>query len=321
MTNWTRREWLTATATAAAGGAVLSRPAFAQAEASATGGVPETTSGVLVRRDYVDGPYGQIHVRIAEPRRRRDNVHPALACFHYSPGSARMFDAVLPRLATDRTVIAPDTPGYGASALPPAQPTLPDYADALAAGLARLGHGPRGRPIDLMGHLTGSLLAVELATTRPRWVRRLVLSRSPAFDVQRRRDYVADVQQRAATRRQDARGGYLVERLARGLETRPAGTAPWLYMGLFIDSVSAGDAWAWGDIAAIGYPAEERFPRLAQPVLLFTYPDAPDPAWDRTPGLIPQVRVVEIAGAADWVWQLEPARIATPARQFLDAPG
>lgn len=72
-----------------------------------------------------------------------------------------------------------------------------------------------------------------------------MLSRSPAFDAERRRAYVADVQQRAATRRQDASGGYLVERLKRGLETRAPGTPPWSYVGLFIDSVSPGDDWAW----------------------------------------------------------------------------
>ena len=204
MTHLTRRELLAITTTAAL--EATSPEAGAGAGAS-------VGDSVLVRREYVDGPWGQIHLRIAEPRRRRDNVRPALACFHYSPGSSRMYEAVLPRLATDRTVIAPDTPGYGASAPPPSQPTLPEYADALAAGLERLGHGPRGRPIDLLGHLTGSLLAVELATTRPRWVRRLVLSRSPAFDA---------------------------ERLKRGLDTRPPGTPPWLYVGLFIDSVTPG---------------------------------------------------------------------------------
>jgi pimeloyl-ACP methyl ester carboxylesterase len=282
--------------------------------------LPATAHGsaaVVIRRDYVDGPSGQIHVRIAEPARRRDNVRPVLACFHYSPGSARMFDAVLPLLATDRTVIAPDTPGYGASATPPQQPTLPEYADALAVALARLGHGPRGRPIDLLGHLTGSLIAVELATTRPRWIRRLVLSRSPAFDAQRRREYVAAVQERAATRREDERGSYLVERLTRGLETRPAGTPPLAYMGQFIDSVSPGDAWPWGDIAAIGYAAEDRFPKLTQPVLLLMYEGTTDAAWLRTPSLIPGVQTATITGGSDWVWQTDPRRIAEPVRAFL----
>ena len=302
---------MTATASAAL---ASSWPTLAIAAAAA-----KDTSGVIVRREYVDGPWGQIHVRIAEPRRRRDRVHPTLACFHYSPGSARMFDAVLPLLARDRAVIAPDTPGYGASTAPPAQPTLPDYAEALAAGLARLGHGPRDRPIDLMGHLTGSLIAVELAATRPRWIRRLVLSRSPAFDAERRRSYVAEVQKRAADRRQDARGTYLVERLQRGLDTRPPGTPTSLYTGRFIDSVSPGDTWSWGDVAAISYPAEDVFPRLTQPVLLLTYPTAGDPAFDRTRSLIPHVRVVELDGSPDWAWQLEPERIATPVGEFLGA--
>ena len=33
---------------------------------------------------------------------------------------------------------------------------------------------------------------------------------------------------------------------------------------------------------------------------------------------IPGVRVVELTGVADWIWQLEPGRIAGPARAFLD---
>lgn len=228
-----------------------------------------------------------------------------------------MYEAVLPLLATDRTVIAFDTPGYGASAPPPAQPTLPEYADALAIALGRLGHGERGRRIDLLGHLTGSLIAVELATTRPRWIRRLILSRAPAFDAERRRAYVADVEARAAARREDSRGTYLIDRLTRGLDSRPPDTPPSLYLGPFIDSVSPGDAWAWGDVAAIGYAAEDRFPKLTQPVLLFTYADSKDDAWKRTPSLIPKARVIELDGATDWVWQLEPQRIAEPIRAFL----
>jgi pimeloyl-ACP methyl ester carboxylesterase len=303
-----------------AAAAALSAPATLRAAASGSDGVSAAMSkaaDVVVRRTYVDGPWGQVHMRVAQPARRRDDVKPALVCFHYSPGSARMYDAVLPLLATDRTVIAPDTPGYGASAPPPAQPTLPEYANALAVALAALGHGERGRPIDVMGHLTGSLLAVELATTRPRWIRKLVLSRSPAFDAERRRTYVADVLARAETRRQDSRGTYLIERLTRGLDGRPPGTPPSTYLGQFIDSVSPGDAWAWGDVAAIGYPAEDRFPRLLQPTLLLMYPDSKDEAWRRTPSLIPGARVVELTGASDWSWQLDPQRIAAPVLEFL----
>jgi hypothetical protein len=70
MTKWTRRDFATATTAGAAG---LALPPRARAKDAAADPTPDG-SGVIVRRDYVDGPYGQIHVRIAEPRRRRENV-------------------------------------------------------------------------------------------------------------------------------------------------------------------------------------------------------------------------------------------------------
>jgi pimeloyl-ACP methyl ester carboxylesterase len=88
-----------------------------------------------VQRQYVNGPYGQIHVRIARPASRSAERHPPLVCFHYTPGSSRMYAALLPHLATDRVVIAVDTPGYGGSDAPAAQPTLAEYAVAITAGL------------------------------------------------------------------------------------------------------------------------------------------------------------------------------------------
>jgi len=41
-----------------------------------------------------------------------------LILLHANPGDSRDFDAILPRLAKDYRVLAPDWPGYGESALP-----------------------------------------------------------------------------------------------------------------------------------------------------------------------------------------------------------
>jgi hypothetical protein len=42
---------------------------------------------VAVRRSYVDGPFGQMHIRVAGEQ----SDHPPLFCFHMSPMSGRIF--------------------------------------------------------------------------------------------------------------------------------------------------------------------------------------------------------------------------------------
>jgi pimeloyl-ACP methyl ester carboxylesterase len=98
-------------------------------------------------------------------------------CLHPSPTTGEMFQDLQSELATSRVVHCPDTPGFGASDAPPAQPTIADYGGALGDAFVSLGHGdsqsPRGQ-IDLFGFHTGSLIAVEFALQFPQMVRRLI---------------------------------------------------------------------------------------------------------------------------------------------------
>jgi pimeloyl-ACP methyl ester carboxylesterase len=229
-----------------------------------------------------------------------------------------MYEQIMPQLASDRTVMAFDTPGYGNSAPPPQQPVLTDYVNALTTALISLGHGPMGKPIDIMGHLTGSLISVELAVTQPKWIRRVVLSRSPAFNAQKRKDYVAEMIALAEGRKTDMKGQYLIDRLKRGLGQLRAGEPPELYMGAFIDSATPGHLWVYGEVAAISYPAEDKFPLITQPVLLFTYPDAVQEEWKATPNLLKTAKVIHLADAGPWVWQQHADMLARHVRAFLD---
>lgn len=73
-----------------------------------------------------------------------------------------------------RTVVVPDLPGFGASG--PMEDRCHDvegYAHAVAELVERL--GGRSRPVLLLGHSFGSLVAAHVASTAPDLVRRLVL--------------------------------------------------------------------------------------------------------------------------------------------------
>lgn len=66
-----------------------------------------------IRRDYLPSSFGQLHVRIAEPRGLRAKT-PPLVLLHQTPLSGRMFERIMSHLAKGRRVIAVDTLGSSA---------------------------------------------------------------------------------------------------------------------------------------------------------------------------------------------------------------
>jgi 3-oxoadipate enol-lactonase len=79
---------------------------------------------------------------------------------------------VAPPLARSRRVVLLDIPGFGESEPAGAGFELTEVAERIARGLAA--QGVRG-PFDVVGHSLGGAIALTLAATRPRSVRRLVL--------------------------------------------------------------------------------------------------------------------------------------------------
>ena len=141
-----------------------------------------------LRKDYADGPYGQIHYRNVKPAASKNLP---LLCFHLMPISSVVYDNFLLEIGTDRWALAADMPGYGGSA-PPPQPqlengghgrptvTIADYAKAMIQLLDKLGI----QKVDLMGYHTGSSVATEVARTIPDRVRRVVMISAAVFNAQ-----------------------------------------------------------------------------------------------------------------------------------------
>ncbi len=97
----------------------LSQPAAVEA-------TPAGTAQVQYRSVEIDG------VEIAY-REAGDPQHPTVLLLHGFPTSSHMFRNLIPELADRYHVIAPDYPGFGASAMPPA-----DQFDYSFANIARL---------------------------------------------------------------------------------------------------------------------------------------------------------------------------------------
>lgn len=123
------------------------------------------------RRDVgVEGVRFALH-RADPPRRRRTT--PALL-LHGVPETAAMWRDLLPELARDRVVLAPDLKGLGGSE-GRGRYDVPTLAGELAALVLHEVDGP----VDVVGHDWGGVLALGLAAARPDLVRRLVVANAP----------------------------------------------------------------------------------------------------------------------------------------------
>ena len=152
---------------------------------------PSIASGVKIERKFVQGPSGQIHIRVATPDRA--SARTPLVLFHPTPYSGDYFSSLMKNIDKDRTVIAIDTPGYGDSDSLSSLPTIRAYAESAAAALDSLGYeGGGDLEIDVLGYHTGCLIAVELAVIRPDLVRRLILPGLPFYTGEGRKAAYAD---------------------------------------------------------------------------------------------------------------------------------
>lgn len=118
-----------------------------------------------MKRGFVDSPDGQIHYRIG-------GDGPALIVLHHTPGSSLQLEPFLEALAKRVKAIGMDTMGYGESDRP-AKPftTTGEFARTVVA----LADGLGLEKFHLMGALTGSQIALQVAADYPDRVETLIL--------------------------------------------------------------------------------------------------------------------------------------------------
>lgn len=129
---------------------------------------------VRLRRMYVDCRYGQLHLTTAFPPSGGFDEGTALVLLHEDGGTGADFNPCAALLGSRQSVYAPDLPGSGASDGPGGRMSVAN----LAAAIADLFDQLRLREVDLLGCGRGAAVAFELAATRPKQIRRLVVAGS-----------------------------------------------------------------------------------------------------------------------------------------------
>jgi len=259
---------------------------------------------------YVDCRFGQMHVRTAFSGNGGFDELTPLVCLHQSPMSGRVFERFLPCMGTDRTVYAPDTPGFGDSDPPREQPTIEDYAGAIGDFLDQL----RLHRVDLLGYHTGACIAAELALARPEQVRRLVMVAAPVFNDEEREAF--DRARWPAPLRED--GAHLMEEWQRSLRWRGAGVTLEQLAASFADKLRNGPQAWWGAHAAMHWAGASRLPGISQPVLVLR---PRDDLWDVTPRarpLLPAATFTDLPDLGFGLFESAPEVVAGQVRAFLD---
>ncbi len=210
-----------------------------------------------LRRAYIDGPHGQVHLRIA-------GTGTPLILLHQSPLSGDQFSAVLPLLtAAGFCAVAMDTPGFGQSDRP-AQPVgIAGYADAVPAVLAAMGWNAA----HLLGHHTGASIAASLAARRPELIDRLVLNGVPLLSVEERAHFA---QFRFAPLESQADGSHLLAAWNQRLAASP-GWSDLEAMHRYVTALLANPThYYWGFEAAFAHDMAADLKAITAPTLIFS---------------------------------------------------
>jgi len=262
-----------------------------------------------VRRGYFESRYGQLHVHNAIPPGGGFDEATPLICLHGSPASGREFHRLLATVGRDRSVYAPDLPGFGASDPPPTRPQIADYAAAIGDFCDSM----RFRQIDVFGRQSGAFVALELALAKPATIRKIVLMSVP----------LPTDAEREAFRRTPwplppvADGGHLIVEWKRTLESARPGTPLEALSCRFAEKLSNGpNAW-WGMHAALQYPARERLGLVSHPTLILRIKDAEWDATQRARDLIPRARMIDLPELGEDALETDGEPIAAALREFL----
>ena len=110
---------------------------------------------------------------------RGESNRPTLLFLHGITGSGRYWDRKVRDLAADYHLVLPDLPGFGLSPKPHVEYTMDLFRDSIRSFIER--RGLAMRPLVIVGHSLGSLIALEYAARYGDHLQRMILLSLPRF--------------------------------------------------------------------------------------------------------------------------------------------
>jgi len=135
----------------------------------------EAPTAPRIRRAYFDCRFGQLHVHNAAPPGGGFDELTTVICLHGAGETGRVFLPVLQVLGANRSVFAPDLPGYGESDSAAGVDPIAAGAEAISDFVASM----RIRSYDLVARAGGCDVAQRLVRQPDAAPRRVVLITDP----------------------------------------------------------------------------------------------------------------------------------------------
>lgn len=276
----------------------------------------EAAHGLDMKRSFVDGPFGQVHLRSWYPA-TGENLKAPIILFHPTPHSGDVFVAYAEFMAKDRVVVAIDTPGFGDSTAIDHLPSIEEYADSADAVLRELGYGEDGMPsqIDVLGSHTGALIATEVAVRHPELVRRVILSGVPYFVGE---DRTAAYERNVTPYVLKQDGSHVSDRWKYYSRAIEAGVPLERVQEHYSDAMqSYPNSWQ-GYHAAFTYESEKRIPNMRQCALLLSTSGSLLEETKASLNVYPNASFIHFDGYPASVFDLGPGHLAEVTKDFLD---
>ena len=260
------------------------------------------------RKLYVNGEYGQIHMRFITDEGSGDET--PLLCLHQSPKCSAEFERFMQAARGDRAVFAADYPGYGMSDRPPSEDdaTIEMYARNMwtvadAVGLEQ---------VDLFGNHTGGKVAAEMAMQQPARVRAVAMVSAAILTADEReafRDFFSPIPLDEAGTRYTT----MWERILNG---RGPSVSLEMLAESFRMNLLGGEAYEWGHKAAFDYgePFERALAELPHRITIL---NPVDDLTDMTRRATPLLTNGEIVECPDWGYNFMDAFSEDAARLVL----
>jgi len=261
-----------------------------------------------IRRAFADLSVGQVHHASCG-----DPGAPAVLFLHQTPRSWAEYREVLPLVGRHYYAIAMDTVGFGDSAAAPWPASIERWAQVALELLDAL----HIRRAHVVGHHTGGVIAVELASAAPERVGALVLSSTPFTDEAFRRARANRPAIDAVEPSDD--GSHLAAMWRKRQAFYPAGR-PDLLEAFVLDALKVRGPLEGGHHAVASYRMEDRIGLVTQPTLVIRAPDDPFASAHAAElaGHLPNARIVDIEGGMVPLPDQLPEAFAQAVLDFLD---
>jgi pimeloyl-ACP methyl ester carboxylesterase len=261
-----------------------------------------------IERSFVQTKRARIHVATI-------GSGETLLLLHQTPRSWDEFRDVLPLLGRNYRPIAMDTVGFGDSdALPAGEDSIESWAVCAFDLLDELGVTNAA----LVGHHTGSAVAIEMAAARPERVRALVLSAPPYVDAARRAAFAGKKKIIDETS-PNSDGRHLLELWQMRQPFYPPDDTG-LLDRFVVDALKAGRLAAEGHRVVNRYVMETRLPLVRCPTLVISPAADPHahPVASSVAGAIAGASLIEVPGGMVPFPDQMPEAFASTTLNFLD---